>query len=627
MTANLRMGRLRHVRWPHASQVVAWCCFLIIAVDRQVLIAVAADPEIDRRASALIDQLVARDWTVAAQRGCDLQGGRDGHPTDFLPLADAATVTTGDVFPKADAVLALIRLGADVVPALVAHLDDKRATPIGPYSVRRFHGRSEWNTKSKSDIPLREETSVAGPEAPSTARDDYHLTVGDLCYEVLGQIVNRDYDCVTWSWMNCDIASPGQSSTMRAHLKRTWGTLSRERHCQSLVSDFQLPDSVSRRRGAYHRLAFYYPDTAERVVLEELQKPYYRKEDVDTFCWGSLVIEPDPARRRQLVTDFVSSRNEAYDYGLQRALRDEARYFDLRQARGQESAALIAGDILCEIYLTTAENGDDDVPPYPFPTRAEQADFIRQLTRDQSRLVGDRVNQILETAAEDDGELIPACLNCLANRGYGDVLIRCLERVAPRALVTNYFDVAVVTACATSHDPPVRERLRRFALATDNGTFFVKALDAFDRTDGPAVIAQGRLLLSALRKDEADREGVLSAIVARYPDESLPLTAEYLKDRAIDRIWSVCEDLTRPTDRRFLLLEPYLDDRGEYIKGRTVAGMVAYRMAKTMPDLEHAVDGLEEPGREVIEKVKQHCRSLRTAALDDAAIDVPLADE
>lgn len=619
MTANWWRRRLRHVRSPRASQVVAWCCFLIIAIGRPGLVAGAGDPEMDRRASALIDQLVARERTIANERRYI--------PSDFLPLADATTVKAGKVVSKDDAVLALIRLGADALPALVAHLDDKRSTPIGPYSVRRFHGRSEWNTKSKSDIPLREEISVAAPEAPSTARDDYHLTVGDLCYEVLGQIVNRDYDCVSWSWMDCDIASPGQSSTMRAHLKRTWGTLSRERHCQSLVSDFQLPDSVSRRRGAYHRLVFYYPDAAERVVLEELQKPYYRKEEVDTFCWGSLFIEPDPARRRRLVTDFVSSRNEAYDYGLQRALRDEARHFDSAQAWGNERAALIAGDVLCDVYSSTADGVDDDVPPHPFPTRAEQADFIRQLTQDQSRRIGDRVHQILETATEGDGELIPACLHCLANRGYGDVLIRHLERVDPRGLVSNYLGVAVVTACATSHDPPVRESLRRFALATDNGTFFVKALDAFDRADGPAVIAHGRLLLSALRKDEVDREGILSAVAAHYPEESLLLTADYLKDAEIDRVWNVCEDLKLPTDRRFLLLEPYLDDRREYFKGHTVAGTVAYRMAKTMPDLEHAVDGLEEPSREVIEKLKQHCRDLRTTALDEAAIDVPVADE
>ena len=43
--------------------------------------------------------------------------------------------------------------------------------------------------------------------------------------------------------------------------------------------------------------------------------------------------------------------------------------------------------------------------------------------------------------------------------------------------------------------------------------------------------------------------------------------------------------------------------------------------------LEDAVDGLEEPGPEVIEKLKQHCRDLRTTALDEAAIDVPVADE
>lgn len=550
--ANVRMERLRHVRCPRASQVVAWCCFLIIAIGRPGLIAVAGDPEMDRRASALIDQLVARERTLASDRSYVVLSGRSQHPTDFLPLADRTTVKAGDLVPKDDAVLALIRLGTDAIPALVAHLDDKRPTEIGPFSVRCFQKSLDWNTKSRSDIPLWEETSFVAPEPQSPARDGYHLTVGDLCYEVLGQIVNRDYDCVIWLSMNydIDISSPGQSSLMRDHLKKTWGTLSRERHRQSLVSDFQLADSPRRRQGAYCRLAFYYPEAVERVVLDELQKPPYRKE-----------------------------------------------------------------------------KGDGDVSPHPLSTRAEQADFIRQLTRDQSRLIGDRVNEILETATDDDGELIPACLHCLANRGYGDVLIRCLEHVDPRGVVSNYFDVAVVAACATSHDPPVRERLRRFALATDNGTFFVKALDAFDSGDGPAAIAHGRLLLGALRKDEVDREGVLSAIVARYPNESLPLTAEYLKDGAINRIWNVCEDLARPTDRRFLLLEPYLDDRGEYVKGRTVAGMVAYSMAKTIPDLEDAVDGLEEPGPEVIEKLKQHCRSLRTTSLDEAAIDVPVADE
>lgn len=625
MTANWWRRRLRHVRSPRASKIVAWCCFLIIAIGRPGL--VAGDPEMDRRASALIDQLVARERTIAEERSYIVLSGRTRHPTDFLPLADRTTVISGDVVPKDDAVLALIRLGADAVPALVAHLDDKRPTEIGPFSVRCFQESLDWNTKSKSDIPLREEISVAAPEAPSTARDGYHLTVGDLCYEVLGQIVNRDYDSVFCFWNECDIFSPGQSSMMRVHLKKTWGTLSRERHRQSLVSDFRLADSPRRRQGAYCRLAFYYPEAVEEVVLEELQKPRYRREEIDKFCCESLWIEPDSTRRCQLVTDFVLSHNEAYDYGLQRAIRDKARDFDPDQVLVKGSVALIAREVLLDVYAMTLDNEDEDLSPHVFSSTAEQADFIGQLTRDQSRAIGDRVNQILATATEGDGELIPACLHCLANRGYGDVLIRHLERVDPRGLVSNYLGVAVVTACATSHDPPVRESLRRFALATDNGTFFVKALDAFDRADGPAVIAHGRLLLSALRKDEVDREGILSAVAAHYPEESLLLTADYLKDAEIDRVWNVCEDLKLPTDRRFLLLEPYLDDRREYFKGHTVAGTVAYRMAKTMPDLEHAVDGLEEPSREVIEKLKQHCRDLRTTALDEAAIDVPVADE
>lgn len=625
MMTNLWMGGVRHARLSSPSQVVARC-LASMAIGCLSLITAAGGLRADDRADALINQLVERDRPVSADALERFLRDRLRLGTGFLPLDRDSDQKADHAKEEEDAVPRLICLGADAVPALIAHLDDDRPTKVGPFVVRGFHESLDWNTRSRSDMPLWGERVLWTGQSSAKTLENYHLTVGDLCYEILGQIVNRDYRCASCWCMGCHFTLPGRSSPMRVHLKKTWGPLSRERHRESLLSDFRQADSTERRIGAYLRLAFYYPDSVEEVVLAELGKPHYSTEDIDTFCGETLWLESDPSRRRQFVTDFVLSHNEAYDYGLQCAIRNTACNVEPGQELVRGSIALIARDVLLDVYnvvVTTDDEGDETVfaantTTLSYDTTADRRELIRQLRHDQSIAVGRVVAAMLEQAP-DDVELVSACLHCLANRNRADVLIRQLERVAPQAATTMPLHVAILEALVTSRDEEVRVRLRRFALATTNGEYFVASLDSVDRTQQAEILTRAAVLLTAIPADSADDQGVLSAVTSRFPEESLPLTIHYLKGSHPSRIVAVCGDIETLTDPRIPLLEPLLDDRRSVQCGSTsleIRDVVARAIADTTEEIEYESTAPEDVRRDVIQRIKQHCQRLRTGTLE-----------
>jgi hypothetical protein len=566
---------------------------------------------------SLVDQLAARETLVCL-------GGyfHYGSSLEFLPFdADPER----QVQPKAHdrPVLALLRLGVDAVPALLAHLDDDRPTRVEPHWANGFSEVLDWNRRSKMDVPAWGEKPLCTVEAQSKGVANYRPTVGDLCYEVLGQIVNRDYYCSRqFGCFRSGTTSPGQSSLVRTHLKKTWGGLTPERHRALLTSDFREADSADRRLGAYFRLAFYYPDVVEALVVEELRRPHYSEDVVIAFCRDTLLAEPDPLQRRQLLRDFVLSHDEAYEQGLQRTLQQfgggmlRIAFLYSTDALAARNASIVARDVLLDVYnITITDDEDWDEPdPAIYATSAERQDLIQSLTYDRSPLVGDVVQGIL-ARDPDNVELVSACLLCLANRRCPEVLTRHLERVDSMSTTTVPLHVAVVEACTTSREKTVRDWLRHFALTTTNGDYFVATLDAVENAECVLILKRAEILLSALAADSPDEQRILSTVTSRFPNESLPLTADYLKDGDPSRIVSVCNDLSSSTDPRILLLERFFSDRRETQQSLTVRDFVARAIAGTIDGMEYEPGTPEEVRAAVIEELKQHCDRLRKGNL------------
>ena len=84
-----------------------------------------------------------------------------------------------------------------------------------------------------------------------------------------------------------------------------WKEFTVEKHKKLLVEDFTRPDYEDRRTGAYLRLAFYYPETVEPLVLEELEKPTFDVFKIEELCRDGLYKTDDPSKRKQLYDQFI----------------------------------------------------------------------------------------------------------------------------------------------------------------------------------------------------------------------------------------------------------------------------------------------------------------------------------
>src|SRR5439155_23776512 len=139
--------------------------------------------------------------------------------------------------------------------------------------------------------------------------------------------------------------------------------LTEEKHRQSLIHDFLTPDNEDRRIGAYRRLAFYYAESVEPLVLKQLSAPK----------WAAT----------------------------------------------------------------------------------EKARFIKSLVHDDSKRIGDMVKQALLQNPKDD-YFSPACLRCLASRGYAPFLIAQLEAIDFGVVEPNRLHLEYLQAISTSKEQAVR---------------------------------------------------------------------------------------------------------------------------------------------------------------------------
>jgi ankyrin repeat protein len=176
----------------------------------------------------------------------------------------------------------IVRQGAAAVPHLIAHLDDRRPTrlevgrdwqPLGVF----FSNTPDYNARTTRPPGRDDDRDLmtllrrgAAEDEPST----HTITVGDLCYVALGQIVNRDFCAVRYQpTALIIITSPTHSAALCAAVREEWGSLTPERHREALLRDFRRPDHLGRITGACRRLAYYYPDTFEDLIVPWLNAP------------------------------------------------------------------------------------------------------------------------------------------------------------------------------------------------------------------------------------------------------------------------------------------------------------------------------------------------------------------
>jgi ankyrin repeat protein len=238
--------------------------------------------------------------------------------TIFLPLDTEGQVATAllgqEPLAPSETLRLLVKQGAAALPHLIAHLDDGRPTGIQVGHAGGLSGlfydydidRNKRTDKPPPDLKVRPEVQ---------RRQSHTVTVGDLCFVAVGQIVNRRFDAVRYIPSGIvGVTSPTQTPGVRRQVKQAWGSLTREQHRDALVADFVQPDSEARWIGACKRLAYYYPDALEPLALKVLARPNgVRSEDRPR-----IEAPPDADKARLIGEGLIYDRSEKID----RAVRD-----------------------------------------------------------------------------------------------------------------------------------------------------------------------------------------------------------------------------------------------------------------------------------------------------------------
>src|SRR5262249_451599 len=173
-------------------QLVALAIALGIA-NTQALCQPRQTKEQDKNAeiTALIDKL----QTIA-------EGGVGYVPTmtgdGFLPLGvsnPGAMLLGQRPATASDAMRELVKRGGAAVPLLIAHLDVKRPTKItlkheGIFGGIFFNDEYDYNFRTVQRPP---EGVNRDEHKPNNHPSNHTVSVGDLCFVALGQIVNRGF--------------------------------------------------------------------------------------------------------------------------------------------------------------------------------------------------------------------------------------------------------------------------------------------------------------------------------------------------------------------------------------------------------------------------------------------------
>lgn len=188
----------------------------------------------------------------------------------FAPIPSAndlqTLMFTNHGLKESRALLRLVELGSEAVPALLDSLDDKTPTKYVVKHESLIGGM--WFDE--------DEKVGKGFERHIT---EYTVTVGDICYVILGQITDQPYMAVRYQRTACTvILSPARNPELVASLRKEWGGDEHARILrESLTKRAKSGDS-----GALVRVGYYYPKESESLLLDWLSRIDWMKKKTET---------------------------------------------------------------------------------------------------------------------------------------------------------------------------------------------------------------------------------------------------------------------------------------------------------------------------------------------------------
>jgi len=189
----------------------------------------------------------------------------------------------GAAKPKVSPVMReLVRRGVAALLVLIRHLTDARPTKLTV--GEGFMGRSFRDEYSPRYVDPNRQPHGVNHRKDLERFDRYTLKVGDLCYVVVGQIVNRGLRAVRYQPSLCLVVnSPIETPALADAVKADWDGLTAEEHQRSLYEDALDLANPWAAQIALPRLLYYYPGSGKSLALRMLDRPFYDAKLVDDF--------------------------------------------------------------------------------------------------------------------------------------------------------------------------------------------------------------------------------------------------------------------------------------------------------------------------------------------------------
>jgi len=181
--------------------------------------------DIDAQAPALHSTAIVRTFIA------------DNSPSEFGGVI-------GSVAPqKFPQMTELVRRGVSSLPLLIKHLDDNRPTKLtvgGDFFMFRYFS-DEYDSKA---LAAREGSA----RLERDFNGNYTVRVGDVCYALIGQIVNRNLLPVRYQPTAGLVAnSPIEAPVLIEEVKRDWADTDAKEHMASLLADARQQQFVGIR--------------------------------------------------------------------------------------------------------------------------------------------------------------------------------------------------------------------------------------------------------------------------------------------------------------------------------------------------------------------------------------------
>ena len=347
----------------------------------------------------------------------------------------------------AEAMKELMQRGIATLPQLLTHLNDPRKSKA-TFRISWYSAEFDRNPRTTKVRPavLAKLGSGDGPNPPKINRPpngrDYTVAVGDLCFNLIGQIVNRDYESVTYRPSMVVIAnSPVLCPDLCDAVRAEWAGVTASQHRDSLIADVVRPDYSERAKGGVVTLWRYYPEAAAAAVQKRLNLPIYDSLELGHFATGQLYPAGDLQECRRLIDGFVEQHGEAYRTGLLlRLWRDRFEKVGQKVFSNTPPVKIAPAQILKEL----SPQRNSEVPPaFEASDHRETSEFIDVMTG--AGIHSPEIDQLVwevfrkacarhETDWERDDLIAEACVRHLAHRGHdAELLAFCRRRYSELA--------------------------------------------------------------------------------------------------------------------------------------------------------------------------------------------------